>query len=580
MAITPSGPEQVPSSQPSSSDDTPRTEIETKSQQAANQHLESIASSAAPSRRSSLAGRVKAGPPTSEVSAPPALPYEAQLAAWTNNADIKGDKQTAVERIHAALADQSSELDLSELGLTELPPLTALEEQVTILNLEGNKLTAFPAQLLNFRQLTALNLSNNEIKELPADIHKLSQLNGLAINNNQLTTLPKEISQLSSLSFLDLSANNLTSLPEEMGALANLESLDLSQNPELSELPETLRNLSNLSRLECENTAIDDATVDLILGRITEPHDDETLPFDQYNLTQTTAESVNLQNFDANQQGVIREWLRRLEETPDFKSNPQEFAKVICQVLEFAQTDEVFKANLLLQMEENNADCEDRAAMNINMIYIGWRLATLPPDASIEEKMKILTAGAKTLALQTTIDHALLAWQEANNAPPPGESVEVLLYSVTALKDRLGLLCFTEQVKNPVFAETLMRTLELKLEDLEASARDSYFDVLADLSAFQDLANQDPVFKASLAGALAPLDQEQEALDEQLFLPEEEQTREGGQLFLPEEERAKEGGMKETDLLEAMNKLKSRREARTHEVTREWAKEISKKLGL
>ncbi|MBS0623663.1 MAG: leucine-rich repeat domain-containing protein [Verrucomicrobia bacterium] len=571
MAITPSGPEQVPSSQPSSSDDTPRTETETKSQQAANQRLESIANSAAPSRRSSLAGRVKAGPPTSEVSAPPALPYEAQLAAWANNADIKGDKQTAVERIHAALADQSSELDLSELGLTELPPLTALEAQVTILNLEGNKLTNFPAQLLKFSQLTALNLSDNEIKELPADIHKLSKLNGLAINNNQLTTLPKEISQLSSLSFLDLSANNLTSLPEEIGALANLESLDLSQNPELSELPETFRNLSNLSRLECENTAIDDATVDKILGRVTEPHHDETTPLESrlafwYDLANTSSENLNLQKFDSQQQGVINEWLRRLEETPDFKSNPQEFAKFVCQVLEFSQTDEVFKTNLLLQMEENNADCEDRAAMNINMIYIGWRLATLPPDASIEEKMKILTAGAKTLALQTAIDHALLAWQKTNNEPPPGESVEALLYSVTALKEKLGLLCFTEKVKNPEFAEILMQTLGLKLDNLESSVRDNYVDVLADLSAFQDLANQDPVFKASLAGALAPLDQEQAALDEQLFLPEKERTR--------------EGEMKETNLLEAMNKLKSRREAKTHEVTREWAKEISKKIGL
>lgn len=77
---------------------------------------------------------------------------------------------------------------------------------------------------------TSLDLSNLGLSELPREIGLLTHLIELDISGNWLTDLPEEIRQLKNLKRLNLSNNLFTSLPE-LSQLPNLESVELDANP-------------------------------------------------------------------------------------------------------------------------------------------------------------------------------------------------------------------------------------------------------------------------------------------------------------------------------------------------------------
>jgi internalin A len=87
----------------------------------------------------------------------------------------------------------------------------------------------------------SLNLSRLGLTELPGAIWKLTHLRGLILEGNSLTTLPETIGELAALEILHLDANRLTTLPKAMGRLTHLRTLFLFDNP--------LDDFSGLDRL-------------------------------------------------------------------------------------------------------------------------------------------------------------------------------------------------------------------------------------------------------------------------------------------------------------------------------------------
>ncbi|GAA1008405.1 hypothetical protein Aple_070030 [Acrocarpospora pleiomorpha] len=172
-------------------------------------------------------------------------------------------------RIEQAGREQSTDLDLSGLGIRYLPEsvgnltnLTKLDlrgNQVTVLpdwlgnltnlitlNLNNNQLTVLPDWLGNLRELAILDLGGNQLTVLPESLGNLTNLTTLALHGNQLTVLPDWIGNLTSLLGLYLRGNQLTVLPDWLGGLTSLTALDLGDN-QLTVLPESLGNLTNLS---------------------------------------------------------------------------------------------------------------------------------------------------------------------------------------------------------------------------------------------------------------------------------------------------------------------------------------------
>ncbi|BBI16266.1 leucine-rich repeat domain-containing protein [Neochlamydia sp. S13] len=150
---------------------------------------------------------------------------------------------------------QLKELDLSKNNLTTLPIEIGQLSQLHKLNLQQNQLNALPAAIGQLPKLKRLWLSNNQLNALPAAIGQLSQLEWLDLSSNKLNALPAEIGQLSQLVLLYLQQNQLTALPAEIGQLARLRTLNLSRN-QLTSLPTEIGQLTQLYRLNLQQNQL------------------------------------------------------------------------------------------------------------------------------------------------------------------------------------------------------------------------------------------------------------------------------------------------------------------------------------
>ena len=81
-----------------------------------------------------------------------------------------------------------------------------------------------------------LDLSGMGLSELPAEITQLSMLESLNLSNNKLSSL-KRIVELSNLREIDASNNLITQLPQEMLNMWSIESISLYGNPIITSHP-------------------------------------------------------------------------------------------------------------------------------------------------------------------------------------------------------------------------------------------------------------------------------------------------------------------------------------------------------
>jgi len=88
------------------------------------------------------------------------------------------------------------------------------------------------------RNSKELELSRLGINEIPFEISQLTQLQILYLSDNQITEIPESISNLTSLVIFDLSGNQITEIPESISNLTSLQYLHLSGNQ--IEIPEEI----------------------------------------------------------------------------------------------------------------------------------------------------------------------------------------------------------------------------------------------------------------------------------------------------------------------------------------------------
>jgi hypothetical protein len=139
-------------------------------------------------------------------------------------------------------------LDLSNMGLKEIPKEVFDLVKITNLGLSRNQLTSLPSDIGKLVNLKELYVSNNQLTSLPSEIGKLVNLKELDVSRNRLTSLPSDIGKLVNLEILFVSENQLTSIPSDIGKLVNLKELWVSNN-QLTSLPSNICQLVNLEEL-------------------------------------------------------------------------------------------------------------------------------------------------------------------------------------------------------------------------------------------------------------------------------------------------------------------------------------------
>eukprot|EP00051_Salpingoeca_urceolata_P001768 m.43932 g.43932 ORF g.43932 m.43932 type:complete len:1318 (+) comp11667_c0_seq3:375-4328(+) len=163
-------------------------------------------------------------------------------------------------------------LDLSSMGLTEVPPSVYKFTQLTYLDVSRNTISELPdalfGNLTNLEQLFVydnllsslpgnmftgnlrlLDAEQNLLLELPSTIGQAFNLNVLVLDNNLLESLPDEFTTLPNITYLSLAHNLISVLPERFGSLTSLRGHLRLQNNLLTVLPESMGNLTGVRDL-------------------------------------------------------------------------------------------------------------------------------------------------------------------------------------------------------------------------------------------------------------------------------------------------------------------------------------------
>jgi internalin A len=165
------------------------------------------------------------------------------------------ERTELLQLIERAKAENWTELDLSDEGLTKIPPEIFQLSQLTKLNLHDNKITKIPDAILYLSNLQQLDLGVNQITKIPDAIASLSNLQYLYLGVNQITKIPDAIASLSNLQYLYLYDNKITEIPNVIAALSNLKRLYLHDN-KITKIPDAILSLSNLQILWLFNNQI------------------------------------------------------------------------------------------------------------------------------------------------------------------------------------------------------------------------------------------------------------------------------------------------------------------------------------
>jgi internalin A len=150
--------------------------------------------------------------------------------------------------VDTALKENSTELLLRHIGLSQLPDSIYQLTHLRILDVSGNQLSECDIDLDRFPELEVLDLSGNRLNKLPSSVGKLARLRVLYAEKNQLKSLPPSIGKLTRLEQLYASNNLLTRLPNSIGQLSTLHTLGVENNL-LTEIPVSIRKLNRLERL-------------------------------------------------------------------------------------------------------------------------------------------------------------------------------------------------------------------------------------------------------------------------------------------------------------------------------------------
>ena len=165
--------------------------------------------------------------------------------------------QKAIKRIEEAKKNNSTELDLSDLKLTEIPESITDLKNLNKLDFHNNLIKDIPEYIIKLKTLKELYVYENRLTEIPEYVVELKKIRKLSFGNNKLCVIPEAISKLNNLKELYLYNNKLTDISKYITKLKNLNKLNIANNL-LKEIPDSITDLKNLKELYLSGNQLTD----------------------------------------------------------------------------------------------------------------------------------------------------------------------------------------------------------------------------------------------------------------------------------------------------------------------------------
>ena len=158
------------------------------------------------------------------------------------------------DRIFAAITSGSlaatnpTRLDLSGLGISELPDEIGTLSSLEFLNLGKNPLSTLPSTFAGLTSLKILFFLGCEFTKVPEVLGEMKSLYMLSFKANKVEEVPAASIPYRTLGWLILSDNNIQSLPDTVGKCENMRKLLLAGNKLTNAgLPD---NMAHMTKLE------------------------------------------------------------------------------------------------------------------------------------------------------------------------------------------------------------------------------------------------------------------------------------------------------------------------------------------
>ena len=134
-------------------------------------------------------------------------------------------------------------LDLSNLGITIIPPEIGLLTGLVELDLSGNKIEELPEEIGNLVKLEKLDVRSNRLRGLPSTLGNLESLTELGISFNRIEKLPESMTKLTNIRYLELGGNDFGIFPAVLTKMPNLGSVQIDfQSIDTTTIPAGVRS--------------------------------------------------------------------------------------------------------------------------------------------------------------------------------------------------------------------------------------------------------------------------------------------------------------------------------------------------
>ena len=150
-----------------------------------------------------------------------------------------------------------TELTLRWCGLETFPDFMSSLQILKSLNVSGNSFVGgLPNSIGKLRNLEALDISFCILEDFAAELSELKTLKTLNIEQNGIQDISESIANLTMFEKLNVSRCELREFPGGLCELKSLQELQIEGNKKVERLPESLRNLTNLHKLNISETSI------------------------------------------------------------------------------------------------------------------------------------------------------------------------------------------------------------------------------------------------------------------------------------------------------------------------------------